>query len=44
MAGLTGFVESVVSGLQDPIDPTFARSFGANTSSEQLPSSCVDHR
>ena len=41
-AGLTGFVESVVSNLQDPIDPSFARSFVADTSSEQLPPSLVD--
>jgi pimeloyl-ACP methyl ester carboxylesterase len=40
--GLTRFVESVVSGLQDPLDPSFARSFVADTATEQLPSSFVD--
>jgi pimeloyl-ACP methyl ester carboxylesterase len=35
-AGLAGFVESVVSGLEDPIDPVFARSFVADTSSDEL--------
>lgn len=34
--GLNRFVESVVSGLRDPIDPAFARSFVADTSSDQL--------
>jgi pimeloyl-ACP methyl ester carboxylesterase len=34
---LDGFVESVVSTLRDPIDPAFARSFVAETSSENLP-------
>lgn len=41
-ARLTEFVESVVSNLQDPIDPTFARSFVADTSSEQLAPELVD--
>lgn len=41
-AGLTEFVESVVSSLQDPIEPTFARSFVADTSSEQLAPELVD--
>lgn len=40
--GLTEFVASVVSNLQDPIDPTFARSFVAGTSSAQLASPLVD--
>ena len=31
------FIESVVSTLRDPIDPAFARSFVAETSSENLP-------
>lgn len=35
-AGLEGFVESVVSGLGDPIDEGFARAFVADTSSDQL--------
>jgi non-heme chloroperoxidase len=34
--GLEGFVTTVVSNLQDPIDPAFARSFLADTSSEEL--------
>ena len=41
-AGLTEFVESVVSNLEDPIDPTLARSFVADTSSEQLAPELVD--
>ena len=41
-AGLTEFVESVVSNLDDPIDPTFARSFVAATSSEHLAPDLVD--
>ena len=41
-AALTDFVESVVSTLQDPIEPTFARSFVADTSSEQLAPEIVD--
>jgi pimeloyl-ACP methyl ester carboxylesterase len=41
-AGLRGFVESVVSALGDPIDPAFARSFVAETSSDRLPSDLVD--
>jgi non-heme chloroperoxidase len=40
--GLSEFVESVVSGLEDPIDPAFARSFVADTSSEQLAPALVD--
>ena len=39
---LTAFVESVVSGLEDPIDPTFARSVVADTSSTNLPPQVVD--
>jgi pimeloyl-ACP methyl ester carboxylesterase len=41
-AGLKGFVESVVSDLTDPIDPAFARSFVAETSSDKLASDLVD--
>jgi len=39
---LTSFVESVISGLEDPIDPTFARSLVADTSSAHLASDLVD--
>ncbi len=35
-AGLETFVESVVSGLHDPIDPGFARSFVVGTSSAEV--------
>jgi pimeloyl-ACP methyl ester carboxylesterase len=41
-AGLMEFVESVVFGLKDPIEPTFARSFVADTSSEQVPPELID--
>ncbi|MDQ1507563.1 MAG: hypothetical protein QOD57_5290 [Actinomycetota bacterium] len=34
---LEAFLESVVSRLEDPIDPGFARSFLVGTSSEQVP-------
>lgn len=40
--GLAGFVSSVVSGLQDPIDPDFARSFVADTSSAAIRPEVVD--
>jgi non-heme chloroperoxidase len=40
--GLTAFVESVVPGLVDPIDPVFARSFVADTSSPEVSSSSID--
>jgi pimeloyl-ACP methyl ester carboxylesterase len=40
--GLMAFVESVVDGLEDPIDPTFARSVVADTSSEKLAPELVD--
>jgi len=40
--GLERFVESVVSRLTDPIDPGFARSFVADTSSDTLPAEFVD--
>lgn len=36
------FVELVVSGLADPIDPTFARSFVSDTSSEDLEPAVVE--
>jgi pimeloyl-ACP methyl ester carboxylesterase len=39
---LTEFLESVVSKLEDPIAPAFARSFVADTSSEQLAPELVD--
>ena len=41
-AGLEGFVESVVSGLEDPIDPDFARSFVIDTSSGVVGPEVVD--
>ena len=41
-AGLEGFVESIVSGLTDPIDPTFARSFVADTSTDDLAPEVLD--
>lgn len=41
-AGLLEFVASVVSGLEDPIEPTFARSFVADTSSEHVTADLVD--
>lgn len=39
---LTEFVESVVSNLKDPIDPAFARSFVADTSSDHLAPELID--
>ena len=41
-AGLEGFVDSIVSSLMDPIDPTFARSFVADTSSDELAPDVID--
>ena len=41
-ANLDDFIGTVVSKLQDPIDPTFARSFVADTSSDGLPPALVD--
>jgi pimeloyl-ACP methyl ester carboxylesterase len=41
-AELTAFVEGVVAGLEDPIDPAFARSFVADTSSDRLDPEMVD--
>lgn len=40
--GLTEFVASVVSGLEDPIEPAFVRSFVLDTSSDSLPPELVD--
>ncbi len=40
---LEGFVESVVSALEDPIDPAFARSFVSDTSSDELAPDVLDH-
>jgi pimeloyl-ACP methyl ester carboxylesterase len=40
--GLTRFVASVVSGLQDPIDPDFARAFVVDTSSGEVEPEVVD--
>jgi non-heme chloroperoxidase len=40
--GLAAFVASVVSGLDDPIDPAFARSFVIDTSSEEVGPEAVD--
>lgn len=40
--GLKGFVVSVVSSLQDPIDPAFARSFLADTSSDVVTPELLD--
>lgn len=41
-AGLESFVETVVSSLTDPIDPTFARSFVTDTSAEGLTPEVLD--
>ena len=40
--GLEEFVEGLVSSLEDPIDPAFARSILTDTSSDQLPAELVD--
>jgi non-heme chloroperoxidase len=40
--GLAAFVTSVASGLQDPIDPDFARSFVVDTSSAEIGTEAVD--
>jgi pimeloyl-ACP methyl ester carboxylesterase len=40
--GLRASVEAVISSLQDPIDPSFARSFVTDTSTDQLPAELVD--
>jgi pimeloyl-ACP methyl ester carboxylesterase len=39
---LDRFIETVVSTLRDPIDPAFARSFVAETSSENLPPALLE--
>lgn len=41
-AGFETFMESVVAPLQDPIDPDFARSFVAGTSSDVLAPELLD--
>ena len=41
-ARLVGFIESVVSSLDDPISAEFARSFLTETSSENVPPASVD--
>jgi pimeloyl-ACP methyl ester carboxylesterase len=41
-AALESFVQSVVSGLADPIDRAFARAFVADTSSHQLEAELID--
>ena len=41
-AKLVDFIDSVVSNLDDPISPDFARSFVADTSSENLTPTLVD--
>ena len=41
-AGLERFVDTVVSSLTDPIDPTFARSFIADTSTDELEPDVLD--
>lgn len=41
-AGLESFLESVVSDLEDPIDSAFARSFVADTSSDELAPDVLD--
>jgi pimeloyl-ACP methyl ester carboxylesterase len=41
-ANLDRFISSVVSALTDPIDPAFARSFVADTSSDDLPAALLD--
>ena len=40
--GLEGFVGSIVAGLEDPVDPGFARSFVTDTSSNQLADDLLD--
>lgn len=41
-AGLKEFVKSIVSGLEDPIDPDFVRSFAIDTSSSEIGSELLD--
>jgi pimeloyl-ACP methyl ester carboxylesterase len=40
--GLAAFVASVVGALQDPIEPSFARAFVADTSSERVSAELVE--
>ena len=40
--GLVAFVEDVISGLEDPIDPEFARSVVVDTSSPDVDSQVLD--
>ena len=42
-AGLREFVTSVVSNLEDPISPEFARRFVVDTSSIRVPPELLDH-
>ena len=41
-AGLENFLDSIVSSLTDPIDPAFARSFVADTSTDELAPDTLD--
>jgi len=41
-AGLTDFVSSSVSGLEDPIDRDFLRSFAVDTSSDEVDEALLD--
>jgi pimeloyl-ACP methyl ester carboxylesterase len=41
-AGFAEFFGSVVSVLQEPIEPAFARSFEADTSSEEIPADLLE--
>jgi non-heme chloroperoxidase len=43
-AHLEQFVESIVSGLEDPIDPGFVRSFAIDTSSGEVRPEVLDHQ
>ncbi|MGH2488432.1 MAG: alpha/beta fold hydrolase [Candidatus Limnocylindria bacterium] len=40
--GLEGFVASVVSGLEDPTDPAFLRSFVVDTSSQGVAADVIE--
>lgn len=41
-SGLEGFVASVASGLEDPIDPAFLRSFVVDTSSNEVDAEVIE--
>jgi non-heme chloroperoxidase len=41
-AGLEGFVASTIAGLEDPIDPDFARSVVVDTSSDDIRTEVLD--